>query len=97
MRETIILAGQTRFERNGEYELLHQTEIVIAPGSVTTTVSGYGDGCAGHPPVPSNDPVVERYLRKVDEALTITAYRNRPIQSRFKQPRKRKATPHQSA
>lgn len=90
VRETITLAGQTRFERNGEYEMMHETEIVIAPGRVTTTVIGKGSGCAVHPPVPSSDPAVERYLREVDDALTVTAYRNRPIQSRFKGEKKRR-------
>lgn len=84
MRETITLAGQTRFERNGEYEMMHETEIVIASGSVVTTVAGKGTGCAVHPPVTSTSRTVEAYLREVDNALTVTAYRNRPIQSRFK-------------
>ena len=90
MREKITLSGQTRFERNTEYEMLHQTEIVITPGQVMTTLAGFGDGCADHPPVTSNHPRVEQYLRDVDEAMRITAYRNRPIQPRWKPAKKRR-------
>jgi hypothetical protein len=86
--DRIELAGDTSFTRNGEYEMLHRTIIEIEPGKVTTTVSGHGEGCAPVDPVVSDHPAVERYQRAIDRALAISAYRNRPIVTRFKTDKK---------
>ena len=96
MNESITLSGQTRFERNGTDEMLHQTTIAITPGQVMTTLAGFGEGCASHDPVTSAQPAVERYLRVVDRAMQVTAYRNRPIQPRWK-PEKRRRRARQQA
>lgn len=97
MHETIRLTGQTRFERNGDQELLHRVETTIAPGRVQTALTGYGDGCATHPPITSTDPAVERWEREKDRVAQVTAYRNRPITTRFKTPKRRRQRQHPDA
>jgi hypothetical protein len=90
MTSTIVLSGHQSISRDGAAELLHSVETVIAPGHVQITLTGMGPDCATAPPVISGHPEVERWEREKDRVAQITAYRNRPVQPRFKPERKRR-------
>ena len=93
-QRNIELKGTTSFTRNGTSELIHTTSIEIAPDQVSIQVAGCGPDCESSPPVVSDHPAVVQYAHEVDEALRVTAYRNRQVTPRFKPERKRRRRDH---
>lgn len=90
----VEIQGQTHFMRNGEAEMGHYERTVIAEAYVETHLAGIGDDCEPVEPVISTDPAVIDFERRKDEARRISAYRNRPIRSIFKETKpKRRGSP----
>ena len=90
----VELKGTTSFTRNGTDELIHHTRVEIGTAHVSVQIDGCGPDCASSPPVVSDHPAVVQYAHEVDEALRVTAYRNRQVTPRFKPERKRRRRDH---
>ena len=93
-QRNIELKGTTSFTRNGTDELIHHTRVEIGTAHVLVEVSGCGREDEPTEPVSSDKPDVVQFVRDIDEALRVTAYRNRHVTPRFKPERKRRRRDH---